>query len=398
MVCHDLANNPHCNNYSPGGGSRHAGVHAGSLDLKPGLLGTTWEITQPPSSPEEFHVFRRLEKWALQAAAREILASERSLQYCCRALIPQREFVDIWKTQYDRYHYGGLITCGSCWQCPVCSGKIAIRRQVEVSQAMVKNRELLGSEMLLTLTAPHRLGEFLSFLLRAMSHAHRLLLNRKPWKRIFNALGLRGTIRGLEVTHSFENGWHVHFHVLLFLSCALGLESLPVLEEMIFHQWKFACLTAGLEAPSQGHGVRLEDGSKAAAYVTKWGLDDELTKSQMKSGREGHYTPFDFLRFFLAGDPRYAALFQEYAKVFKGKKQLVWSRGLRDALGMDAEISDQELAESQEESAIKFASIPLNAWRIVLKHCKQGHILEVCRKGVDALYDYIIELLEKRGD
>ncbi|WP_205414590.1 hypothetical protein, partial [Klebsiella pneumoniae] len=57
----------------------------------------------------------------------------------------------------------------------------------------------------------------------------------------------------------------------------------------------------------------------------RWGTDSEMTKANIKKGREGNLTPFDFLRKVIEdGDLEYEDKFKEYAKAVKGKQQLVW--------------------------------------------------------------------------
>jgi hypothetical protein len=87
-------------------------------------------------------------------------------------------------------------------------------------------------------------------------------------------------------------------------------------------------------------------------------------------------------------------LYREYDACFKGKKQLHWSRGFRDLLGLGEEQTDEELAEGTDEITSLFASIPLNIWKEVLRKERRGQLLEVCKLGEDALYDFLIELVE----
>ena len=54
----------------------------------------------------------------------------------------------------------------------------------------------------------------------------------------------------------------------------------------------------------------------------------------MKKGKNGGYTPFDLLELSIEDKPLYGGklpskLFQEYAIVMKGQRQLVWGRGLK---------------------------------------------------------------------
>ena len=371
------------------------------------FLGIPGKSVNPPPSAEALKQFRKVERWALQAASADILDTK-AMRTCCRAVIPPPKKipgsvvqkvigVDVWKTLNETFHYGGLITCGSVWACPICAGKISERKRVELTSALAKNKEQGGSAQLWTFTAPHHLGESLKSLNDAMSIARRTMLNRKPWKRLISSLGVKGTIRGLEVTFSFQNGWHVHFHVLAVLSGVPAL-SLQSIEEVIYQLWRSACLDSGLSEPSRAHGVSVEGGEQAAAYVGKWGLEHEMTKGHIKKGKEGHLTPFDFLRQYLAGDLRYGPLFKEYAQEFKGKRQLVWSEGLRDRLDLGQEETDEEIAARQDEKASLFASIPLNVWRVILKQKKRGQVLEVCAQGQEALFDYMLGLMESAGE
>ena len=363
---------------------------------------TNREITAPPPGSDwNDSTFFRLRKWARHAVYRALIKTK-AADFCHRGLVPlvlpngktiPRKFVDVWKSKQENFGYGGLFTCGSVWLCPVCASKIAEHRRIELTEALdvatAKGMKILH----LTLTAPHHLGERLSDLLEKMVNARRLMLHRKPWKRLENALGLRGSIRALEVTHSWNNGWHVHFHVLLFISESLSEEQIQEQQKFIFDQWLSACLTAGLQAPSERHGVDLADGRSAGEYVGKWGVEHEITKAHLKKGRAAGLSPFDFLDKVLDGDDRYKALFQEYAKAFKSRHQLVWSRGLRELLKLDAEISDEKIAESQEPESELFAQISLAVWMVVLKKGKRGEVLEACRGGKDSLTEYLSRLV-----
>ena len=60
----------------------------------------------------------------------------------------------------------------------------------------------------------------------------------------------------------------------------------------------------------------------------------ELTRGHMKRDKSGNRTPWQLLS--AAGDRCAPALFREYARIFKGTRQVTYSRGFKDA-------SDDEL-------------------------------------------------------
>ncbi|MFY0026513.1 rolling circle replication protein, Rep63 protein, partial [Acinetobacter baumannii] len=83
-------------------------------------------------------------------------------------------------------------------------------------------------------------------------------------------------------------------------------------------------------------GLDLRDGTYADQYVSKWGIESELTKGHVKKGRNGGFTPFDLLQLSMYSETVFekycGKLFQEFAIAMKGARQLVWSRGLKALL------------------------------------------------------------------
>ena len=150
--------------------------------------------------------------------------------------------------------------------------------------------------------------------------------------------------------------------------------------------------------PSREHGIRLDDGSKATAYVTKWGLEDEMTKGHTKRGKDGGETPFDLLRALLvdAKDKQAAALFREYAEHFKGKQQLSWSNGLKRRLKVH-DVTDAEILAAADDKAEFLCEISLPDWRRVLKVNGQGELIAIAaRQGWDGVRTYLESLGKKK--
>jgi hypothetical protein len=290
------------------------------------------------------------------------------------------------------------MVCGSVWVCPVCASKITEKRRIELAEALETTKANGGSALLLTLTVPHYGHHNVKNVLDGLSTAYGKFTNRKGFKRSAEILGVFGRVRTLEVTYG-PNGWHPHLHVLLFTSAPVRPGVLNLVKSSLLDQWQSACVASGLPEPNK-HGLSLDDGSKAAQYVSKWGLDHEMTKGHMKTGRQNdHLSPFGLLDLHIDRDsaqtpfqkeiaPLAGFLFYEYAKAFKGKRQLVWSAGLRDLLHLDAEKTDEELAESHDQDATLFAQIPLEMWKVILQEDKRGEVLEVCRQGIDEFFRY----------
>jgi hypothetical protein len=223
------------------------------------------------------------------------------------------------------------------------------------------------------------------------------MMHRKVWKRIAGLIGLKGTVRGLEDPYG-QNGWHIHFHVIMICDVSMSDETRRSVEGMISEAWADACESVGLERPNREHGIRLQDGTAAGDYVGKWGLEDELTRSHMKDGRDKGKSPFQLLDGIIDGDEECKRLFLEYAKAIKGRRQLVWSKGLRALLKMGEEKSDESIADDapDTEPSTLFAQIPVIDWTRVVKQGKRGELLEVCQNGKQAMTDFLESLKAKR--
>ena len=348
----------------------------------------------------------RLERWALQSVARWAVPDSRTAR-CLRVRQKGRDGVDVLRSRvHFMAHFSGLQTCGSVWVCPICATKISERRRVELLAGMASHQVQGGQVLLLTFTHPHTKADRLGDLLVGEQLALTRFFGSTAGVALFRDMGRVGHVRAWEVMHGrrreVSHGWHPHFHILLFLDRDSG--DLGAWEDRLFSVWANACRLGGLDAPSRAHGVRLDDGTKAGRYVAKmgleeltgpvWGLDAEMTKGHIKRAKDGE-TPFDLLRAILGdrGDGEAVRLFREYAGAYRGKRQLVWSRGLRERLGLDADVSDEEIAATPEEGAEVLGRLTLDEWRAVLRCDFRGELLELARHG----WEHVRRLLDGLG-
>lgn len=340
----------------------------------------------------------RREKYLLQGAARQ-LRRGLPVTRCLRWTVPECHTKVLYAPDHGKAFYGGLETCGSVWECPVCASKISERRRAEVMAAMTSHRAQGGAVLLLTLTNRHHHGDSLPVLLDGQRQALRRMSGGTRASRVLlDAIGCIGSIRALETTVG-ANGWHPHSHVLLFVRDGLDLDRL---KRDFYALWLRACLLAGMKAPSFEHGVDIRDGAAADKYVTKgvldsdgWGLDQEITKGHIKKGRKSSRTPFDLLRDYKVGDKQAGALFVEYADAFKGKRQLNWSKGMKKRFAIE-EATDPEVAEREEEDAQMGCEISRRDWGIVLAFDVRAEILEAFEQGGAFEVGHCISIL--RGD
>jgi hypothetical protein len=92
------------------------------------------------------------------------------------------------------------------------------------------------------------------------------------------------------------------------------------------------------------------------------------------------------------GDADSLDLWHEFQRGSKGRRQLTWSKGIRELLGLRAEKSDEDVAgEELGTKADDLVLITAAGWRVVIAGRLMVPILEIVEKqglsGVRALLD-----------
>lgn len=352
---------------------------------------TTGEIllgTDAKSVATEDSAGRRALRYKLQGIAKRLLPKERVAQCQHRC---GRGGVEInVSSSTGRASYAGVVTCGSVWLCPVCSSKISNARRKELNQVLSWCREHGYQPVLMTLTARHGLADSLAGLLAAMKLAKRKLHQSREWRALESSLV--GHITATEVTHG-DNGWHVHFHMLLLVDARTEFRALELCD--LERVWLRVLNHKQVMLGGNGYAFDAQGASHAGDYVSKWGAAEEVTLSGSKRGNGKGQTPFELLN-AAEQDMGAATLFLEYAKEFKGKRQLVWSPGLKHLLRI-IEKSDQEVNEEPEEEDYQVVAIvPRATWALVVKRRLQAELLEVAEQGGSAYVDAWISALHNQ--
>lgn len=277
-------------------------------------------------------------------------------------------------------HYTNIQRCGAVWVCPVCAKQITEKRRNELSQGIQTFKDMNADKCdikMLTLTFSHALGMPLRFLLDGLKLAIEKFYAHRTFKTFSKEISVVGKIRAFELTYG-KNGWHPHFHIL-FLSHDVDHRAYEYKNKLI-DLWKKCCVDAGLKSPSSQHGLDIRDGEFAEKYVSKWGIEYEMSKGHVKKGREGGLTPFDLIQLSFLDIPTYggrtpSSLFAEYVVCSKGRAQLQWQRGLKKILLID-DKTDEELAQETENQGIEICDVPEIIFYLLRKYQKRHVFLE----------------------
>lgn len=348
-------------------------------------------------SPAEIQVL----KFAMKAASGRLLPHERVAK-CLLWRIPGLHAQE-W-SDGKKAHFRQLQVCGSVWLCPVCSGKITERQAQLLKQAIDNHADL--DVVMVVLTLRHKRRDVLAEVLRGLQESFRRFTAGRWYKEFRAMFGIVATVRSLETTHGNDNGWHPHFHVLMFLDHQLAPAEVARLKETIVARW-LAVLDMEGHDGTEDHAVEVTHRrADIASYVAKfgrekkWNVEREVTKSPSKMGKtEGHKSPFALLREYAVDDnKRSGALFAEYGQVFRGRHQLQWSRGALDLLGIK-ELRNAEKAARQADKGLAWLLYEFTdlEWTAVRKTNALTELIRLGNTGdKQAVIDFVDSLMGSR--
>lgn len=333
---------------------------------------------------------RRLTRWKRRNVAQE-RAAEKSLcdheelgtelryprTYWCGHRLRGAQAVDVRCNDAERPHanFSKVQYCGSVWECPVCSALIRNERARDVRLGVENWLGRAGGVYMMTVTLRHHQGDGLAESLSCLTKSWRDITSRRVWKDLRAGSGIVGYVRSLEVTHG-ANGWHPHFHFLLFVEGEATGGGAQAIERVVLGAWKAAVLRNGGKLPN-GYGVDVRpvgrnSGGVAAEYVSKVIDGDnvalEMARSDLKGGGGlplslgdecGSVTPFELLDFT---DKKSKRLWGEYRDAIKGKRSIFFTRGLRELLGLRAEKTDDEIIEELQSVGELVAQVPAETY------------------------------------
>ncbi len=249
-------------------------------------------------------------------------------------------------TYAGKHSFSGLVTCGKVWRCPVCARKVAGRRAEEAQGAVAAWSAMGGVVLLATFTHSHGREDTLADLVARQGKAMQHFSRSRRMKDALAAASCVGRITAFETTYGHTTGWHPHRHALLFVKTGADVEAL---ERDLRETWAAACAREGLTSARACFDLR--GGGAASSYVSKFGL--EIALNALKDGRRDDRLGVWNLLDLSETHGWAGARFVEHAEVMKGKTFLKWSRGLRKRLGLDVELTDEQIADGEADEGGK---------------------------------------------
>lgn len=284
-------------------------------------------------------------------------------------------------------HFSGIQHCGSVWACPVCAPIIRRERAEEITEGARRHIATGGGIAMVTFTIRHSRVDGLRDSMRVLADAYSDMSRSRAFRDWKDERGMVGYITATEITYGM-NGWHPHRHVLMLFSRPISHDDERFLRGELFAMWSHAVERAGGETVSrEAFDVRAvtRGEEQVASYVTKTikgvdGIGAEVSLADVKAGRAaGSINPFQLLDVETAEAER---LWNEYADATKGRSAIRWSRGLRDALGMGRERTDEEIVDELERvGEVRVLISPSFFNRVVRDYRTACEVLEAAERG-----------------
>ena len=347
------------------------------------------------------HLERRNRRWELKLALWKLSKLPR-VRHCGKYRIAGANGVGL-RYSDGRAGYAGLQTCGSVWACPMCAVKVGAVRAVEIG-TVVHQAAAQGFDVaMMTFTIRHDRSQALRPLWDAVAGCWHSTVNRRGWDLDVARHGVEGWVRANEVTWGLANGWHPHVHALVIAAPGFDVEALGT---SMWRRWASAAERAGLDAPlirgSEWHRVTgAEASSTMGEYLSKGpdaagAVGRELVASTGKTARSRHstITPWQVLKEFIDnGEVHMGKTWGEWELASKGRRQLGWSKGVRDRFGVGAERADEDIAGDELGSADDTVCvITPKGWDSLVKRPwlipKPLEVLEL--EGWDALQTWLL--------
>jgi len=341
----------------------------------------------------EGHKSTRKLRYRLRAVAGRIMGRESRVGGCGRK--PLHADIQIHRALEGGAFFAGVEKCGSVWLCPVCASQIAEGRKREVEQVLEAHQGAGGHIYMAAFTIRHSKFDNVSDLRSGVALAWRRMAQGAGWLAIKKRYGIVGTVRALEVTHSLQNGWHPHLHVLVATKRNIDHGDASDLSYELFTRWARIVEKLGL-GKCDGQAFSFESCRNIGAagdYVAKWGTAAEVAKGHSKIAGNGGRAPWQLLADAAEGDRTAVALFVQYARAFKGARQLTWAVGFRELYGYGPEAEDEDLL-ADPLSLEHVGSMPKGIYREATRLGLQADILSAAELGG---WPAVVELVNKHG-
>ena len=350
-----------------------------------------------------------------------------SVKYSYSSAMPSNKGrIDLVVSEKGNARFSGVAHSNNMRLDPVDAQKISYKRRLEIQRALQWGYDNGFIPVMMTLTIFHDwTWDALIKLIAVLRKSYGDLFGHKIGEKLKKAIGFQYRIFRMEETLDEKNGWHPHYHIVLFVPKD-NLKILSDLEPKLKARWqklvqKHYVKFVGKEIPESylpalyEHGLMISRYSKDvkdkrgrvihkqgelyqvddSKYLAKimgcdsaemYGGDKEMSESMQKDSM----SPFDLLR----GEPtaEKVDLWNEYALATKGLSCFRFTPGFKAVIDEYFEKNPHRnpVARMPKEKVV--ATIGQEVYHLLYRNFKLKELKQKIVEGYDALRDWLREL------
>lgn len=280
-------------------------------------------------------------------------------------------------------YFTGLQTCGHA-TCPVCGPTIRERERERMIAVVSAHLASGGAVYLFLLSLSHGPFDKLGDLLDALDAGRSAAIGGKGgsrWAKDRRDFEIVGTSWHREDVNG-KNGWHPHFHGLLFTDRELTDTEVEQLQSRIYGRHRDTLKALGYKTLASFNSIeRVREPEKLPGYLTKGRTVSERVAAEVTRGDRKvskGVSPWGLLdRYIGTGDMADLDLFRDYESASAGRHWRYLSPALTKRYGtvaksVEVEEWDTEAAEAQDRTdaqdavgGVEVMRIALTTWRVL---------------------------------
>lgn len=330
-----------------------------------GIQGNKVDTTTSPNWIKATKPVRYLFKQERNFIKKHNMTPAKSVYTCGHAI--GKDVFMMKNLEHKSYSFLSVESCNNVWACPVCRSKVIKKRGESIKRANVDMPDMHTYH--LVLTVPHNFKDKLKDLIgtnkdkTGIVTALKGLRQSRAWRNMKDNYWYEGDVKAIEVTKG-ENGWHPHYHVVMYLWEELDDEAIADIKDSLTLEWRNQVKKYFGRRVSDD-GVYFDRISKDNVdYITKWGGGEEVTAFEAKKGKtEDSFSIAEMERNMLEeNDQQYKFKrdLTEYYHTMHGHRMMAVSgtkqfRELFSDIISDEKMAEESAADNIEMSEIRYA-------------------------------------------
>lgn len=292
-------------------------------------------------------------------------------------------------------HFSNLLKCKSSMNCPVCSERLAMAKSEDINTLKEIIKQKGDSVGFIVLTVQNNFDESLQEIANRLEKTYRGFIMSKPFKSLKKELKITSISRGLEITVAIKNRrvkFHPHYNLFITFEGKIpnNIEfNLEVSNRIynIYNKYYLKYYNKKLRKPYIDKGkngnIVVKGGVSfmsdfSASYLTKWGIETELTGGVFKTidiknlnnlELKGLH-PFQLLDLYriIKDEKMKTIIFNKYLDYFNyvyRKRFFTFSTVLKKLYPEFKNRTDEEALEDMERTGSLFFKIKNEIWEFI---------------------------------